>query len=123
LKSFSSEWKTLCCLGALVFVLGALCATVTPDQPAAILSNDALAGRIDPHDVFFDQARAGAIDRPDVAFAVQEELTAQGFDAGPLDGVAAGRTRRAIRAYRGFVGAPGDDHITRDLILLLHEKP
>lgn len=72
--------------------------------------------------------RAGAIaeplpaDRPqNVTLKVQLELEQLGFDAGPVDGIAGSRTRQAIQAYRRWKGVPGDDHVTRDLLVLLNE--
>ena len=56
--------------------------------------------------------------------ALQRRLAAQGYDTGPLDGVAGEQTRRAVRRYledRGITWPPGE-HLTQYLLNLV-EKP
>lgn len=52
-------------------------------------------------------ARASAADRALVA-SIQELLTALGYDAGPADGVAGQRTRRAIARFQASAGMAAD---------------
>jgi hypothetical protein len=112
-------------LAVVVFLTAiqiALFATALPDQNAAILTSDAFTEHVDRHDVFIDEAHLSKLSRPDIAFGVQEDLEGFGFDPGMIDGIPAGRTRAAVRRFRAWVGVPGDDHITRDLIMVIHDE-
>jgi hypothetical protein len=44
--------------------------------------------------------RAWPIQGPALTLTVEERLSAQGFDPGPVDGVADERTRQALRSYQ-----------------------
>lgn len=47
---------------------------------------------------------------------IQEELRVRGYDPGPVDGVAGGRTRAAIRRYQAAVGLPVDGQPSAELL-------
>jgi peptidoglycan hydrolase-like protein with peptidoglycan-binding domain len=68
-----------------------------------------------------DPALSGTIDAQNVALEVQLHLKGLGFDPGPIDGIPGSRTRSAIRAYRTWMGVPGDDTVTRDLLVTFGE--
>lgn len=48
--------------------------------------------------------------------AVQEALTAQGYDPGPVDGALGPQTRSAIRSYQTSNGLAVDGEVSRDLL-------
>ncbi|MDE2133172.1 MAG: hypothetical protein KGM97_10155 [Alphaproteobacteria bacterium] len=68
-----------------------------------------------------DPALSGAIDTQNVDLEVQLHLKSLGFDPGPIDGIAGSRTRNAILAYRKWLGVPGGNRVTRDLLLTFGE--
>ena len=80
--------------------------TGVPDRPRALEDDPALSGTIDAQNV---------------ALEVQLHLESLGFDPGPVDGIPGSRTRSAVRAYRAWLGVPGDDAVTRDLLLTFAE--
>jgi hypothetical protein len=48
--------------------------------------------------------RAWPIQDPALVLTLEERLSAQGYDPGPIDGVADERTRQALRAYQRSQG-------------------
>jgi membrane-bound lytic murein transglycosylase B len=51
--------------------------------------------------------------------ALQEGLSARGFEPGPADGIIGANTRRAVRAFQQSLGLPADGHPTPALLLKL----
>jgi membrane-bound lytic murein transglycosylase B len=47
---------------------------------------------------------------------IQELLTAQGFDPGPIDGVVGSQTRQAIKEFQRMAKLPADGHPTPELL-------
>jgi membrane-bound lytic murein transglycosylase B len=47
---------------------------------------------------------------------IQELLTAQGFDPGPIDGVVGSQTRQAIKEFQRVAKLPADGHPTPELL-------
>jgi peptidoglycan hydrolase-like protein with peptidoglycan-binding domain len=47
---------------------------------------------------------------------IQEELKVRGYNPGPVDGVAGGRTREAIRRYQAAAGLPVDGQPSPELL-------
>ncbi len=54
---------------------------------------------------------------------VQEKLTAQGFDPGPIDGLTGVKTRAALRAWQKSKGLLADGYISPDIIAQLRDLP
>ena len=63
-------------------------------------------------------------DKPTVIY-VQQSLNALGFDAGPVDGIAGTRTRRAIRAFERRAKLAGSGEVSPELLrgLLAGQNP
>jgi membrane-bound lytic murein transglycosylase B len=53
---------------------------------------------------------------------MQELLSAQGFDPGPIDGVIGSQTREAIKEFQRTAKLPADGHPTPELLEVLGEK-
>ena len=53
---------------------------------------------------------------------IQELLTAQGFDPGPIDGVIGSQTRQAIKEFQRTAKLPADGHPTPELLEMLGKK-
>ena len=53
---------------------------------------------------------------------IQELLSAQGFDPGPIDGVIGSQTRQAIKEFQRTAKLPADGHPTPELLEVLGKK-
>ena len=53
---------------------------------------------------------------------IQELLSAQGFDPGPVDGVIGSQTRQAIKEFQRTTRMPADGHPTPELLEVLGKK-
>ncbi len=53
---------------------------------------------------------------------IQELLTTQGFDPGPIDGVIGSQTRQAIKEFQRTAKLPADGHPTPELLEVLGKK-
>ena len=53
---------------------------------------------------------------------IQELLSAQGFDPGPVDGVIGSQTRQAIKEFQRTAKLPADGHPTPELLEVLGKK-
>ena len=59
--------------------------------------------------------RANELSRSDIR-AIQSRLKRNGFDPGPIDGVAGNRTLSALNAYRRSVGLAAVQAISRETV-------